>query len=285
MWINVVVSLALLYVIFYPSTVFSEDWVPTVEIVNAAIRDVEQMTGWLTTGIPRPTVRLVGPDVLKASRARNIRWGQYDKTTNEIVLSEACRTTVPVLYKCDAVLRHELIHWVQLAHTSWPGTPLEWELEAQFYETRWVASKMGVLGSPARWRSAGEKPSPQFLLNGVVASLPSEVQAVWSSQAVMALILSPDLQTLSLGDGCFQDTRGAYVCVWVLKLLTQVGEARYGIVITLREQHLLSVDLRRFTSDETPEVVGWWWDKGFRPDAQGRIPVNAVWTGKWERTR
>jgi hypothetical protein len=244
---------------------------------------LERLTEWRTTGLKRPSVLLVSPEVLDRDNGRR-HGGSYNRDTNTILISTSCRADTDPDLKCSAILFHELVHWVQMAHQSWPGTPVEWELEAQHYETVYVHDKRGLpLGPGAPWKSAGARPDPAVLY-ALGPLLPEEARPFFSPAAITELLLRSDARRQSaLDDGCFLDTAGTRVCAWILKLISVGPRDTVLLVISLVDDHPIAVDLRRQSDlDGTTSVMGWWWDKGFVP-VGGKIPVNATYTGVWVR--
>ncbi len=268
-----------------PARAADATWEPTPSVITATIHDVERLTGWLTTGLKRPTVLLVSPEVLDQDNRRR-HGGSYNRDTNTVLISHTCEAESDPHLICSAILFHELIHWVQMAHQSWPGTPIEWELEAQHYETLYLHDRQGLpLGSGAPWRSAGLKPDPAVLY-ALGTRLPEEAKPFFSPAAISDLLSRDDARRgLALDDGCFLDSAGARVCAWMLKLISVGQDDTVLLVVGLIDDHPVSVDLRRQSDvDGTTRVIGWWWDKAFAP-VGGRIPANAKYSGVWIRTR
>jgi hypothetical protein len=260
-------------------------WEPTPSVITATVRDVERLTGWLTTGLKRPTVLLVSPEALDQDNRRR-HGGSYDRDTNTILISATCQAKSDPHLLCSAILFHELVHWVQMAHQSWPGTPIEWELEAHHYETLYLHDKQGLpLGSGAPWKSAGARPDPAVLY-ALSTLLPEEAKPFFSKSAITELLFRNDARRRSaLDDGCFLDTAGTRLCAWMLKLITIGLDDTMLLIVSIIDDHPVSVDLRRQSDmDGTTSVIGWWWDKGFAP-VGGRIPVKAKHSGVWVRTR
>jgi hypothetical protein len=268
-----------------PARAADATWKPTSSVVAAAIHDVERLTGWLTTGLKRPAVLLVSPDVLDQDNRRR-HGGSYNRDTNTIQISATCQAKSDPHLWCSAILFHELIHWVQMAHQSWPGTPIEWELEAHHYETLYLHDKQGLpLGPGAPWKSAGARPDPAVLY-ALGTLLPEEARPFFSAAAITDLLARNDARRGSaLDDGCFLDTAGARVCAWILKLISVGPADTVLLIVSIINDRPVSVDLRRQSDmDGTTSVIGWWWDKAFAP-AGGRIPAKAKHSGVWVRTR
>ncbi len=268
-----------------PASAIDATWEPTPSVVTATIHDVERLTGWLTTGLKRPTVLLVSPEALDQDNRRR-HGGSYNRDTNTILISTTCRADGDPHLICSAILFHELVHWVQMAHQSWPGTPVEWELEAHHYETLYLHDRQGLpLGPGAPWKSAGAKPDPA-LLYALGTLLPEEARPFFSPAAITELLSRNEARRRSaLDDGCFLDTAGVRVCAWILKFITVGPGDTVLLVVGFIGDHPVSVDLNRQSDlDGTPSVIGWWWDKGYAP-VGGRIPANAKYSGEWVRTR
>ena len=71
----------------------------------------------------------------------------------------------------------------------------------------------------------------------------------------------------------------------MLKLITFGLHDTVLLVVSIIDDHPVSVDLRRQSElDGTTSVIGWWWDKAFAP-VGGKIPANAKYSGAWVRTR
>ncbi len=284
LWFTFMLSLSM-YWPSQPASAAEATWEPTPSVLTATIHDVERITGWLTTGLKPPTVLLVSPEVLDKDNRRR-HGGSYNRDTNTILISNTCEAGSDPRLFCTGTLFHELIHWVQMAHQSWPGTPIEWELEAQHYETLYLHDRQGLpLGPGAPWKSAGAKPDPAVLYT-LNTLLPEEAKPFFSPAAITDLVSRDDARRgLALGDGCFLDTAGTRVCAWMLKLVTVGPGDTVLLVITIIDDHPVSVDLRRQSdADGTTRVIGWWWDKAFAP-VGGRIPANAEYSGAWVRTR
>ena len=268
-----------------PASATNAAWEPTPSVLTAAIHDVERLTGWLTTGLKRPTVLLVSPEVLDQDNRRR-HGGSYDRDTNTILVSTTCQAESDPHLICSAILFHELIHWVQMAHQSWPGTPIDWELQAHHYETLYLHDRQGLpLGPGAPWKSAGAKPDPAVLY-ALGTLLPEEAKPFFSRAGITELLSRKEARRRSaLDDGCFLDTAGARVCAWILKLITVGPPDTVLLVVSFVDEHPVSVDLRRQNDlDGTTSVIGWWWDKAFAP-VGGRIPANARYSGARVRTR
>jgi hypothetical protein len=267
-----------------PASAADAAWEPTPSVVTATIHDVERLTGWLTTGLKRPTVLLVSPESLDQDNRRR-HGGSYNRDTNTILVSTTCEAASDPHLICSAILFHELVHWVQMAHQSWPGTPVEWELEAHHYETLYLHDRQGLpLGPGAPWKSAGAKPEPAVLY-ALGALLPEEAKPFFSPAAITDLLFRNEARRRSaFEDGCFLDTAGVRVCAWMLKLITPGPGETVLLVVSIVDGHPVSVDLRRQSDlDGTTSVIGWWWDRGYRPNG-GRIPAYAKYSGEWVRT-
>ncbi len=284
LWFTFMLSLSM-YWPSQPAEAADATWEPTPSVIRAAIRDVERLTGWLTTGLKPPSVLLVSREALDKDNRRR-HGGSYNRDTNTILISNTCEAGSDPRLFCTGTLFHELIHWVQMAHQSWPGTPIEWELEAQHYETLYLHDRQGLpLGPGAPWKSAGAKPDPAVLY-ALNTLLPDEAKPFFSPAAITDLVSRDDARRgLALNDGCFLDTAGARVCAWMLKLVTVGPGDTVLLVVSIIDDHPVAVDLRRQRDvDGTITVIGWWWDKAFAP-VGGRIPAKAEYSGVWVRTR
>ena len=260
-------------------------WAPTPTVLRATMHDLERLTGWLTTGLTRPRVLLVSPEGLDQDNRRR-HGGSYTRATNTILISTTCETERNPHLRCSAILFHEVIHWVQMAHPSRPGTPIEWEREAQHYETLYLHDRQGLaLGPGALVKSAGPRPDPA-VLSALGTLLPEEAKPFFSPAALTDSFARVDARrALALEDGCFLDTAGTRVCAWMLTLITVGPRETTWLVVSLIDDHPVSVDLRRQSAmDGRTRVIGWWWDTGFAP-VGGRIPANATYSGVLIRTR
>ena len=112
-------------------------------ILEPMIEMVTKITTFRTNGIARPTVLMVTNKDLPAADPIKIRYGQYTKADNTIRLNRLCELSSQPM-KCETVLFHELIHWIQRASVSWPGTQTEWELEAQKWEQKYTDVLLGT---------------------------------------------------------------------------------------------------------------------------------------------
>lgn len=275
----------LMYWPFQPARAADVTWEPTPSTITATIHDVERITEWLTTGLKPPTVLLVSPEVLDQDNRRR-HGGSYTRDSNTILISTTCEAEGNPRLVCSGILFHELVHWVQMAHQSWLGTPIEWELEAQHYETLYLHDRQGLpLGPGAPWKSAGAKPDPAVLY-ALNTLLPEEAKPFFSPAAITDLVSRNDVHRgLAFGDGCFLDTAGTRICAWMLKLITVGPGDTVLLVISIIDDHPVSVDLRRQNDvDGRTRVIGWWWDEAFAP-VGGRIPANAKYSGVWVRTQ
>ena len=265
-----------------PARAADATWEPTPSVMTVTIHDVERLTGWLTTGLKPPAVLLVSPERLDQDNRRR-HGGSYSRATNTILISTTCEAERNPHLRCSAILFHELIHWVQMAHPSWPGTPIEWEREAQHYETLYLHDRQGLaLGPGALWKSAGPRPDPA-VLSALRTLLPEEARPFFSPVALTDSLARVDARRALalLGDGCFLDTAGTRVCAWMLTLITVGPRETTLLVVSLIDDHPVSVDLRRQSAmDGRTRVIGWWWDTGFAP-VGGRVLANATYSGVW----
>ncbi len=138
--------------------------------VEELIRELQRLTGWDLTSLPRPRVEVLNPSEFR----RRVRmpgdmviFGYYKRGTQDqpdlILLNEECSSRAG-LFKvspevfCRGTLLHELVHWVQTHQTNQhPTGRIERELEAHYWEQRYLA-KMA--------RSGYLKPHPEDPLTG-----------------------------------------------------------------------------------------------------------------------
>jgi len=124
--------------------------------VEELIRELQRLTGWDLTSLPRPLVEVLNPSEFR----RRVRmpgdmviFGYYKRGTQDqpdlILLNEECSSRaglfkVPPEVFCQGTLLHELVHWVQTHQTNQhPTGRIERELEAHYWEQRYLAKMTG----------------------------------------------------------------------------------------------------------------------------------------------
>ncbi|MBI3989701.1 MAG: hypothetical protein HY347_08785 [candidate division NC10 bacterium] len=138
--------------------------------VEELIEELQRLTGWDCSGLPRPRVEVLDPSEFR----RRVRmpgdmviFGYYKTGTQDqpdlILLNEECSSRAglfnvsPEVF-CRGTLLHELVHWVQTHQTSQhPKGRIERELEAHQWEQRYLAQMA---------RSGGPKPHPRSPFTG-----------------------------------------------------------------------------------------------------------------------
>lgn len=234
--------------------------IPLVLSVETTAQKLAKLTGWNLKGWPFPSLRWTTPEELAPFTGRFVR-GSYDAQGNTIWLTPACYEeellASPALH-CEAVLLHELVHWVQYHQTGQAFATEANEAEATYWKERFIAQEVGY--------DADELRQPE-----------GPAYTEWPS-GLLQYLTGMVLKSSRMNRVLTKDDDGALHILYLRQVIWEKGSWRYAAQFWYHRGHPVLVELFN-THESPPALLTAWADENY---ATARIfHGRGKPTGRW----